>query len=213
MRLLAVLAFVAGLILVPAGAACACSCAPFEARRAVAEAEAIVAGTVVDVRSTGGQWDPVVATIRPDQVYKGAPRDTYEISTSSNSAACGFEFVKGTRYLLFAHANTGEDHPYYAEGIDLATLLCSGNQVLKAGTAPITQADLPADLKEADALLTALGAPTAPPSGNASPSGSPSPVSVAPVSSESPLPAMGIGIGIGAAILLALILVLRLRRS
>lgn len=159
MRLLTVLALVAGLIMIPAGMACACSCAPFEAKRGVADAEAIFTGTVTDVRAAGGQFSPVVATIKADQIYKGSRSATFEVTTADNSAACGYDFAVNRRYLVFAHATT-DDSTTKVDGVELTTGLCSGNVLLANGGGPLSAKDLPKDTQDADKLLTELGTPT-----------------------------------------------------
>ncbi|MEV0581629.1 hypothetical protein [Nonomuraea sp. NPDC050310] len=220
MRILAVLSLLAGLVLIPAGAACACSCAPFEPVRAAKETPLIFTGTVTDLRpapSTGPAGPtPMIATIQADHLYKGEPRATYEVATASDSAACGYNFSKGTRYLVYAGTGEsgllGEQDP----GTGFHTSLCSGNAVVAAGRGPVTTADFPEPAK-AEAVLDALPAPQpAPagrPTGNTSdPAQDPSAVPAAGSGAASPPSPLVPAVVAGAAAVLGLLTWLLVRR-
>lgn len=147
----AVLGLLVTLVAVPAGTAFACSCAPFEAKRAVGEADTVLLGTAVDVRAPGALGDDVVtARVRADHVYKGradAGAAELEVVTASDSAACGYPFERGARYLLFANAEEGR----------LATTLCSGNIEVPDTGRPLLVSDIQDRTQGAAELIAALG--------------------------------------------------------
>jgi len=103
----------------------ACTCAPFSKQQAVENASAIFAGTVTGTSRgfpfglgcTVSSADPVSVTFDVESIYKGdAPRQV-TVSTVASGASCGYEFVSGKRYTVFA---TGAiDKP--------ETNLCRGN--------------------------------------------------------------------------------------
>ncbi|SDL43225.1 hypothetical protein SAMN05421874_12188 [Nonomuraea maritima] len=125
-RACAVLTLAAAWSIVLAGTAQAhCSCVTRTPQQHVSEAVSVFSGTVTDVRVDepmlhGGR---VTAKLRTDHVYKGVLRREFEVFTAAEGAACGFEFVDGLRYLVFARAR----------GSQLTTTLCSGNVLLPAG--------------------------------------------------------------------------------
>jgi hypothetical protein len=184
----------AALAILP-GTACACSCAALKPEEQVRQAAAVFTGTVVATRAVeggpGGVTPPIVYTFRADQVYKGAVRARYQVATNRDSAACGFGFESGSRYLVFA--SSGRSGLFAVDpGVPLSTSLCAGTQEIRAGTAPLRSADgIPEESPLPAGLLTALGTPDRPPAspGTApSPDSSPLPGSPAPVPSESPSP-------------------------
>jgi hypothetical protein len=118
-----------GVVLAPAAPACACSCAMGTLDEYVADADAVFVGTVREVRPpwyppwqrVRSSSDPMTAVIEVSEVYKGARVTTWtEVETASSGASCGFEFVEGHRYLVFARHDDGT----------FTTSLCSGNRDL-----------------------------------------------------------------------------------
>lgn len=101
---------------VAAGPAWACSCAtdfdPLE------RSELAFVGVVEDV---DGSWTSreVNVEFAVDSVVKGDAGESVTLVTSEDSASCGYEFVEGSRYRVYA--NDGE------------TSLCDGNELLAAG--------------------------------------------------------------------------------
>jgi hypothetical protein len=186
-RILFLLAVVAGLLTVTGGTAAACSCAQLTPRERVDQAVAVFTGTATEVRLierfTGG--GKVTATLRTDLVYKGEPEAAFEVSTRAQGPACGYRFVEGTRYLIFAGRQDGE----------LTTTLCSGNVELPAGTG------LPRPTGDTDGTVTpelvaALAAPASPTPSQAPAS---SQASASPVSSKTAAPAGSPGVATVAA--------------
>lgn len=164
MRILAVFSLAASLSMVFAGTAQAragCSCATRAPQQYVGEAAAVFSATVTDVRVDEPMLDggSVTAELRADHVYKGARNAEFEVVTAAQGAACGYEFVKGARYLVFAGARDSR----------LVTTLCSGNLRLAAGDQPLRPSGKAQGMEPlTPELINALGTPTrvkpAPPS-------------------------------------------------
>lgn len=108
--------------------ALACSCVPGTDQQHFAAATLVfvgVATAVEDPRSNEDQRstaDPLRWTFIVEQVQKGTVGDRTTIESPRGSPTCGFEFVVGSRYQLFAAG----DPP--------STTICSGTRAL-VGTA------------------------------------------------------------------------------
>ena len=125
---LAVLALTFG-----AGAAKACSCAPLPAPAiALKEAKAVFVGRVTSIQKDKLQQEVGFDVIK---IWKGISKNTATILTATNRAACGVNFEKNEKYLVYAFKNQGDEN--------LRTNLCTR-------TRPLTTADDD---------LNALGAP------------------------------------------------------
>ncbi|MFC6897773.1 hypothetical protein ACFQGX_20645 [Nonomuraea dietziae] len=192
MRLLAFLAVLAAFLLVPARAACACSCAPFEPRTAVGDATSVFTGTVTGLRqlpgSPLGPTPPFVVTFSVDQVYRGERQATVEVATNADSASCGYRFTRGARYLVFASDGPMGSGLFSTDpGTGLYSSLCSGNVALRPGSGPLRRGDEAASPEGSGRsltkeLLTVLGRPA--------PAGSPSePPASSPTASPTASPA------------------------
>ncbi|MEU0482494.1 hypothetical protein ABZ260_25320 [Streptosporangium sp. NPDC006013] len=166
-RLLVVLLLMTGILVIAPGTACACSCALLEPAEQVKGAAAVFTGTVVAARRVEGDPlgppPPVVYTFRADQIYKGKASAEFEVATNADSAACGYNFVTGSRYLVFAAA--GQSGLLTADpGVALNTSLCAGNLLVSPGDAALRAGDdLPSGESLAAELVTALGTATPPP--------------------------------------------------
>lgn len=89
----------------------ACSCIPPRPPlEAFERADAVFAGDVVSIsepKGLFGSWlasstDPVTVEFKVNSVWKGEIRETLFIQTAWSSAGCGFEFVQGERYIVYA---------------------------------------------------------------------------------------------------------------
>nr|SBO95168.1 hypothetical protein BN4615_P4684 [Nonomuraea gerenzanensis] len=138
LRFLALLALAASILAGLSTAAHACSCANLTPAQAVRHADAVFTGTVTGMREAGGLGRPRVFTFRADQVYKGAPAAGFTLTTSADSASCGYAFERGGRYLVFAAAASSGP---VVEGVELSSHLCSGNVPLDPGTGPLRPGD------------------------------------------------------------------------
>jgi hypothetical protein len=118
----------------------ACSCPgysdPAEAKRAYFEsADLVFSGIVSDQRDPNqgapvqSSGDRVYWAFDVDSVQKGSVSESFEVWSARQGGTCGFVFVVGDRYQVFAHENNGE----------LSTGLCSGTHVLSTGQEPLEQ--------------------------------------------------------------------------
>jgi LPXTG-motif cell wall-anchored protein len=151
-RILAVLGLLAALMTISGGTAvAACSCATPTPQERVSSAATVFTATAVRVHKPMLGGGDVTATLRADHVYKGAPDPEFRVSTRADGPACGYEFVAGNRYLVFATAQDSE----------LATTLCSGNRRLPAGDRPLRLSDQTDGMEPlTPELIAALGTPT-----------------------------------------------------
>lgn len=156
-RIFAALVLVAAFLTVGGvGTALACSCADIAAKQRMRDSDAVFTATATAVRIDeemlgGGQ---VTATLHADHVYKGNPGGETQVVTKAQGAACGYDFVVGRRYLIFARA---------AGDKGLTTSLCSGNRDVPPGDRPLRPSDRTSGLTPLDPeLLTALGTPHRP---------------------------------------------------
>jgi hypothetical protein len=124
----------AAVVLVPAGAAMACSCveAPSD-QTLLAGSDAVFTGTLVERHeptpflglSSGN--DPAVLVFDVDTVHKGSVARKQGIETARSGASCGLELTRGREALVFADRVDG-----HLEGS-----LCGGSRELGAGEQPL----------------------------------------------------------------------------
>lgn len=96
------LASFVAMVLAGAAAAEACSCAPPpRPKKALEQAAAVISGKVTKVEDAG-EGEKVVA-IEIAASWKGGEEKEITLYTANNSAACGYDFKKGTSYLVYAH--------------------------------------------------------------------------------------------------------------
>lgn len=166
-RMVAALVVVAVMTAVQPACVFACSCiAPPPPDEAMANSTAVFAGQVTEIVAPAdlGGSNPVVVTFAVSQGWKGAEQTTIVVSTTGSSASCGFEFVKGQEYLVYATESEGR----------LQTGLCSRTASLAAaandiavlgdGTVPTSAggaAEQPATLPETGDTMSSYLAPVA----------------------------------------------------
>lgn len=80
---------------------------------------AVVSGKVVDVEK-GGSYSSNV-TLRVYGVWKGPQRETLEMSTPSDGAACGYPFKEGQEYLVYAYWGNQGTPPRPGLNVDLCS--------------------------------------------------------------------------------------------
>lgn len=122
-----------GALVGPSSPACACSCAgPVSPEQAAEQVDAVFVGVVRKIdrpwRLFGSSADPVWVTVDVSEVHKGDLPATVRVATASESASCGYEFVEGRRYLIFARGGADE----------LSTGLCDGNRDLAYESDPFS---------------------------------------------------------------------------
>ena len=100
----------------------ACSCALPDPRAALAQADGAFVGTLVS-RREGDQT--TVLTFSVEKALKGAIGRTVEVSTASNSAACGIEVRTGTRVGLVVERRGGTWSGYLCWQFDPDELLAA----------------------------------------------------------------------------------------
>ncbi len=107
--------------LLPAQAA-ACSCVPPPPpKKALAAAAAVFEGKVAGIDEDPGNHRST-ATLAVSRVWKGAVTTTMKVTTHGAGSMCGFGFVVGESYLVYADGESGE----------LSTSLCSRSTGSKA---------------------------------------------------------------------------------
>lgn len=186
LTILTALTFGAAVIAHPPGRAFACSCMmPGPPAEAAAQSEAVFSGTVSEVAPGA---NGVLVTFDVDNVWKGPSGPQLTLATASDSASCGYSFVAGEQYLVYANPQDGQ----------LATGLCSR-------TAPIANA--------ADDLA-ALGAGQAPNPGVVPPTEVPAdqPAPVEPAAPAAGLPLLPIALGVAGVAAVAAVAVAFSRR-
>jgi hypothetical protein len=127
--------------------ACSCTFLP-DFDTAYAQSDAIFLGEVLGIDSAAPDFNEAVwVTVRVEADWKGAPPATVRVLTGAHDGNCGFGFVLGERYLVYALGGgtlygplpAGEvwthscwrTHSYWAEDPDLALL---GPVPVAAGT-------------------------------------------------------------------------------
>jgi hypothetical protein len=117
-KLLLATLIITGLTAAPRAAG-ACSCTgEVSFDRAVSSSKQIFRGTAVDVRSAEPEYPMMVwARIAVAQYWKGTPGDTASVLTGANEGVCGFTFIPGVDYLVYAAP--------YLPGNDVFTHLCA----------------------------------------------------------------------------------------
>lgn len=122
--------------------ACSCAVSP-SAEETLERSAAVFQGTVVSmvdrnegalIRSSG---DPLEVTFQVDAVWKGEVLPEIMVTTPMSSASCGFTFVEGVAYLVYA--NEGEDgglKAYLCSRTTQASNASADLEVLGSGDVP-----------------------------------------------------------------------------
>jgi len=84
-------------------------------------------------------------TISVDEVYRGSPTKTIQVYTASSSAACGYSFREGQKYLIYASA-AGKD-------AQLVVSLCSATKLAEYAEKDLTYLRSLPSLAPASALM------------------------------------------------------------
>jgi len=126
----------------------ACSCAEAPAPEiALRESDAVFSGIVLSVRETRNgvvrsSADPVEVTFRVTEVWKGIGTDKVTVRTAASTASCGFGFVEGMPYIVYAReTNLGLSTGLCTRTADLA-LAADDLAALGKGTVPPPSRDL-----------------------------------------------------------------------
>ena len=100
-----VLTVLGGVFLLLPQCAYACSCAPASIHGVLSRSEAVFSGEVVEIEEgppLPEYGSSFRVTLRASEVWKGPRRDTLEVNTPRQGAACGYHFEEGREYLVFA---------------------------------------------------------------------------------------------------------------
>src|SRR2546428_985001 len=131
----------------------ACSGVQQTAAQQGARADVVFRGTVTVVEPpiTGlviSSADPISIRFAVDAVYKGDATRTYWVSTERSDASCGFEFLVGRQYTVFAHVS----------GDRVRTDICSGTirGGLDPGSAGLPAGGAPRDDPPSTALVAVI---------------------------------------------------------
>jgi hypothetical protein len=123
-RILVILALAGlGIFVGPVSPACACSCTEMTPAESLADAELVFVGVVAKIDKPlilSNSGAPVTVTLSVSEVYKGAVTERVKVTTASDGAACGYDFVAGRSYVVLASNYEGS----------ITTSLCSGNRDL-----------------------------------------------------------------------------------
>lgn len=115
--------------------ACSCAISP-DPLKAVENSSAVFTGEVVDMKKSQGQIissaDPVEVTFKVDASWKGEVAKEVTVTTALSSVSCGYEFVEGESYLVYAYTRGGEDSGQLGVGLCSRTMrLASASADLK----------------------------------------------------------------------------------
>jgi hypothetical protein len=103
----------------------ACSCRRLTPSEGFTSSYAVFTGEVVDItKNRSTRFGGLEVTLRVKNLWKGDPVPMVKVHTAGSSAACGYPFVQGTTYLVYAIRD---------EADPLRVSLCSR-------TAPVDQA-------------------------------------------------------------------------
>ena len=123
MKKLLLLAFM--LLTVDFGLACSCAAAGVEDHLESAD-------TVFQARVTNVEIsliDDVTVVVAPSKVWKGTPREV--IYTEEDVGACGYGFIEGKEYIIFAHESEGR----FRTGLCSGTILVNDETLAALGDA------------------------------------------------------------------------------
>jgi hypothetical protein len=122
MRALVVLVF--GLSSWALGAdAHACSCMKLTPAEGLSSSHAVFTGEVISIaKNEATQFGGLEVTLRVGKVWKGDPPAEVKVRTAGSSAACGYPFVEGKTYLVYA---------VHDEADPLRVSLCSRTALLE----------------------------------------------------------------------------------
>ena len=130
----------AAVVLVPAGAAVACSCVEAPPDRALlARSDVAFTGTLVErhqptlLPGLSSSNDPAVLVFDVVGVHKGSVAERQGIETARSGASCGLELTQGREALVFADLVDGH----------LVGSLCGGSRELAAGAQPLGAGSAP----------------------------------------------------------------------
>lgn len=119
--------------------AAACSCAVVSDQEAVANADAVFIGTLVDIITPTGSAvssaDPERFVFDVDEVFKGEVSERQSVVTARDGASCGLEISGPGPFVVFARTESDGITTGAVDG-QLYSNLCSGTRPLSNGALP-----------------------------------------------------------------------------
>jgi hypothetical protein len=83
--------------------ASACSCMQLSPSEGLSSSYAVFTGEVIEIQPNDAtRFGGLEVTLRVKQVWKGELDEQIKVHTAGSSAACGYGFVKGSTYLVYA---------------------------------------------------------------------------------------------------------------
>ncbi len=122
---------------VPTAQACSCVM-PGTPTEEMEKSDAVFAGEVKSIDSADIFNQEVVLSVQ--EAWKGIDDSTVTVFTGESGAGCGFNFVEGDSYLVYAYKSEGK---FYATSCGATALLANSTEALQelgAGT-PFEQTD------------------------------------------------------------------------
>lgn len=138
--------------------ACSCAISP-DPLKAVENSSAVFTGEVVDMKKSQGQIissaDPVEVTFKVDASWKGEVGNEVTVTTALSSVSCGYEFVEGESYLVYAYSREGD------ESNQLGVGLCSRTMRLASASADLKELEskFPSNVPTASPEVNSNGSP------------------------------------------------------
>lgn len=81
----------------------ACSCMKLTPEEGLSSSHAVFSGEVTNItKNEATRFGGLEVTLRVKKVWKGAPSEEIKVHTAGSSAACGYPFVQGKTYLVYA---------------------------------------------------------------------------------------------------------------
>lgn len=81
----------------------ACSCMKLTPAEGLSSSHAVFSGEVIRIeKNETTKFGGLEVTLRVHEVWKGAPDEEVKVHTAGTSAACGYPFVLGKQYLVYA---------------------------------------------------------------------------------------------------------------
>jgi hypothetical protein len=89
--------------LAQASEARACSCMRLSPSEGLSSSHAVFTGEVIEIQpNQATRFGGLEITLRVERVWKGDPKNEIKVHTAGSSAACGYSFVEGKKYLVYA---------------------------------------------------------------------------------------------------------------
>ncbi|MGG4488458.1 hypothetical protein [Metabacillus idriensis] len=130
---------ISGIFLVNEEKGYACSCAqPPSVQSELENKTAVFSGKVLKTTENSKKK----ALIEVDQIWKGPSQSQLIIETERDSAGCGFDFIEGQSYLIYAYGEKNTLETGLCERTALAADALDDIRVLGAGKEPEKQVNL-----------------------------------------------------------------------